>query len=459
MSTPMIQAEPKEIDTPEKRGKRSVTIIGCEHASVIHAILFADAGFKVTCADADNTKVSLISKGKLPFLNAETAARLRSHARAGCVKATNDIGESVSHSDVIVFTTSTKISAKKRADYSDTESLCKKIGSSLQRGSLMIVTSPTGIGVTEGLIKETLENTSGFKVGSEFGLAYGPFQPSYAETLEEITNRQRIVAATDKNSLRAAAAILETLTKKGVTNTTSVKTAEVAVLLEVLQRDVRLALANETAILCERAGVDFVEAQRLIAADTGGQMASPTVADDGVGDEAYLLLEDAENLNMKFRIADAARCANEDMVKHVTNTVKDALKNCGKTQKRARIGLLGASQTPNVQSPLKRNAKKIVEILETRGAKVSLYDPYVSKKEIADAPYHFKKTMTEAIERADCMIILTAHDQFKRMNLRRARLAMKMPAAIVDLEGIIEPSKIEKEGFIYRGLGRGIWTK
>jgi hypothetical protein len=36
---------------------------------------------------------------------------------------------------------------------------------------------------------------------------------------------------------------------------------------------------------------------------------------------------------------------------------------------------------------------------------------------------------------------------------------MKMPAAIVDFEGIIEVDKVEKEGFIYRGLGRGVWTK
>jgi UDP-N-acetyl-D-mannosaminuronate dehydrogenase len=121
--------------------------------------------------------------------------------------------------------------------------------------------------------------------------------------------------------------------------------------------------------------------------------------------------------------------------------------------------LLGASQTPNAQSPLKKTAKKVVEALEARGAKISLYDPYISENEIADTPYHFKKNITEAMERADCMIILTAHDQFKRMNLRKMRLTMKMPAAIVDLEGVAEPSKIEKEGFVYRGLGRGVWTK
>jgi len=43
--------------------------------------------------------------------------------------------------------------------------------------------------------------------------------------------------------------------------------------------------------------------------------------------------------------------------------------------------------------------------------------------------------------------------------LNRLKHIMKMPAAIVDLTGTFEPDKVEKEGFTYRGLGRGVWTK
>ena len=32
-------------------------------------------------------------------------------------------------------------------------------------------------------------------------------------------------------------------------------------------------------------------------------------------------------------------------------------------------------------------------------------------------------------------------------------------AAIVDLERIVEPEKAEKEGFVYRGLGKGVLTR
>jgi UDP-N-acetyl-D-mannosaminuronic acid dehydrogenase len=459
MSSPIMQAKPEEMDTPEKRGKRTVSIIGCGQTGILQAILFADAGFKVTCVDADQTTISHIARGRAPFLKNETGAKLKTHTKTGRLNATNEIRDAVSHSDIIALTTPVKISSKKKAEYSDIETACKKIGSSLQSGSLIIITTLTGIGVTEGLIKETLENTSGLKAGTDFGLAYSPLQTLHTQTWEEASSHQRIVAATDKDSLRTASIVLETLTKRGARKTGNVKAAEVAALLEVLRRDVNIALANETALFCEKVGVDYIEAQRIISTDTDSLPSPPILADESVSDEPYILLEDTESFNVKSRIATAARDTNEETVKHVANLVKDALRSCGKTLKRARIALLGASQTPNSQSPLKRTAKKIVETLEARGAKVSLYDPYLPENEIADTPYHFKKTITEAVDRADCIIILTAHDQFKRMNLRKMRLTMKMPAAIVDLEGVAEPSKIEKEGFVYRGLGRGVWTK
>jgi nucleotide sugar dehydrogenase len=459
MPSLIMQAKPEEIDTAEERGKWDVSIIGCGQAGILQALLFAEAGFKVTCVDADQTIVSRIDKGRVPFLKLEAAAKLKDHVKAGRLSATNEIKETVSHSDIIAITTPVKISSKKKAEYSDIENTCKKIGSTLQRGSLIIVTSLTGIGITEGLIKETLENTSGLKVGTDFGLAYSPIQALHIGTWDEAANHQRIVASNDSDSLKAASIILETLTKRGVRKAGNLKAAELAALLEVSQRDVNIALANETAVLCEKVGVDYTETQKIIGTNTDSLPPTYTLADDSFSDEPYLLLEDAESFNVKPRVVTAARETNEEAVRHVANLVKDALRSCGKTLKRARIALLGASQTPNVQSPMKRTAKKIVETLEARGAKISLYDPYVPENEIAEMPYHFKKTLAEVVERADCIIVVTAHDQFKHVNLRKTRLTMKMPAAIVDLEGVTEPSKIEKEGFVYRGLGRGVWTK
>jgi hypothetical protein len=54
---------------------------------------------------------------------------------------------------------------------------------------------------------------------------------------------------------------------------------------------------------------------------------------------------------------------------------------------------------------------------------------------------------------------LTEQDQFKRLNLKRVIAVMKKPAALVDLTGMFEPKKVERKGFTYRGLGRGVGKK
>jgi UDPglucose 6-dehydrogenase len=98
-------------------------------------------------------------------------------------------------------------------------------------------------------------------------------------------------------------------------------------------------------------------------------------------------------------------------------------------------------------------------MLEKKGAKTRLYDPLLPKNELSNMPRIFKRSMKEAVEATDCIVILTEQHRFKRLNLKKLRAIMKTPAAIVDLTGIIEPKKVERKGFTYRGLGRGVEKK
>ena len=54
---------------------------------------------------------------------------------------------------------------QKKTDYSQIVSACKQVGAGLQKGALVIYGGVAGFGFTEGTVKETLENTSGLKVG------------------------------------------------------------------------------------------------------------------------------------------------------------------------------------------------------------------------------------------------------------------------------------------------------
>jgi nucleotide sugar dehydrogenase len=409
----------------------------------------------VICADANQTITDQLTKGKAPFIKPETQIKLRNYVKTARIKASTDIKAALSQSDIIFITTPVNIDDKQKPDYSNLENACKQTGSCLHRGSLVIITSTVGVGVIEGMVKEVLENTSGLKVGVDLGLAYTPICNVSSKPLEKTENCRRIVAATDKNSLEAASAIMEAAVGKDVQRIENIKTAEAATLFETAQRNTNVALANEFALFCEKTGIDYLKASKLAPSI----ISSPMLTDRNAQEESHLLLEDAENINVKLRIPKIAAEINEETISHITNLAREALRNCGKTLRRARISLLGISQTPNMKDAPKKTAEDLAKILEAKGAKVRISDPYFSNDELFELSNRFKKNLNEALENVDCIIILTGHDQYKRLNLKKLKIVMKTPAAIIDLEGIMEPDKIEKEGFTYRGFGRGIWTK
>jgi len=459
MSVLILHIKPEEIDSIEKRRRYVISVIGCGQIGVLQACLFAEAGFKVICIDVNRAIVNDLAKGKAPFLKREIEPVLKKYVKSGCLQATNDVKAAVAQSDIIVVTTPVKIDERKKVSYSSIENICKRVGSSLRRGSLVIVMSVVGPGTTDGLIREVLESTSGFKTGVDFGLAYSPIRVLDERTLEKLAGYKRIVAAADKNSLNAASTVLETVAKNGVIRTEDVKTAEVATLFEAVQHYANVALANEFALFCEKAGIDYLKAQKLSKTNVYGALALPALTCRNVHVEPYLLLEEAENLNVNLRIPTVARETNGEILKHAVSLIREALRSCGKTLRRAKISLLGVSQTPNMNDEPKDSTKRLAKMLDAKGAKISLYDPYLSSNELADLGYSPKKNLTEAVEGVDCIVILTGHNRFKRLNLKKLKIMAKMPAAIVDFEGVVDPKKVEMEGFVYRGLGRGVWKK
>ncbi len=459
MSSSLLLIMQEEINSIDKRREYTISILGCGQTGIIHSLLFADAGFKVICADADQATVNSLSRGKTPFLRQELESKLKNHVKTGLLGATSDIKSAVSQGRIIVIATPVEMDEKRKPDYSNIEKTCKLAGSSLRPGSLVIIVSTTGLGIVESVLKKVLENTSGLKVGTDLGLAYSPMPMCYGRTLETKPSFERIVAAADRGSLDAASIVLGAISEGRIRKTNNIRIAEATALLQPTIQAARIALANELALFCEKAGIDYLEAQRLAGTESPCMLPSPSLANCDSQHERYLLLEEAENSNAKLRIVSVTMEANEEIARHAANLVKDALRDCGKALRRARISVLGVSQLPNERSLPKKTIKELIRILETKGAKIGLYDPYFSENDLPEMQRHLKKTLSEVIEGADCIMIVTGHDQFKHLSLKKLRVTMKMPAAIVDLENALEPEKVESEGFRYRGLGRGGQTK
>ena len=443
-----LHLNPEEIDSVEKRGKYTVSVIGCGQKGINYGLAFAEAGFKVVCTDPDQSVVRRLSRGRLPLPDREMESKLKIFTRTGMLSFTSDTKNPVAQSDIIILTIAVKIDAKKNADYSEIENSCKQVGAALRRGGMVIYGGVASLGLMEGIVKETLENTSGLKTGGDLGLAYNPAVIFDGDRPSESFSEELLVAANDKNSLHSAAIILAILTKKGVRQIPDFKTAELATLFAVARRDANVALSNEFAMLCENAGKDYFETLEISDMGFLERNYAPSVAEESWRDELYLLLENAENLNAKLRLTTVAIQVNESMVRHAVNLMQDALRSCGKTLRRARVTLLGKTK------PI-TSGEDLTTMLEAKGAKISLYDPLLSRNDFSDMEPASKRNLSEAVEGSDCIVILSADSQLKRLNLKNLRAMVRAPTAIIDLAGIMEPEDVEKEGFIYRGLGRG----
>ncbi|MEM2439969.1 MAG: nucleotide sugar dehydrogenase [Candidatus Bathyarchaeia archaeon] len=435
--------------------KTTVSVVGCNRNGLLHACLLTEAEFKVTCVDSDRAVVERLSKGKVQFLKQEIEPILRKNLENGKLQVTCNLEDAVSQSNIVLITTPATVNEKGRIDYSSIEKTLKGLGSHLQRNTLVIVTSVLGVGVTESLLKETLESSSGFRVGVDCYLAYSPVPFPEKQTISSLRNCRRIVAAYDSTSLEKALKVIGAINKEGTIATLNLKAAEAAVLFDAIYRSVGFALANEFARLCEKTGVDYLTAQNLLS--LSGEAFYQPMLDNFGEDFLLMLLEEAENRNVKLKISQASLNSGNEAVRHGVSLVQEALKTCGKTMRRAKIAILGVSQTRNIADNPKSVLKSFAKILERKGAKLSLYDPYLHRK-TADADA-LEESLIKAVEGADCIVIFTGHDQFKRLNLGKIKLLVKMPAAIVDFEGIFDPYKVESEGFVYRGLGRGVWRK
>src|ERR671914_2284692 len=148
------------------------------------------------------------------------------------------------------------------ADLSAVKQVATAIGQGLKKGDVVSLNPSVPPGTSEDVVLPILEEQSGLKVEQDFYMVYNPERVYEGRAIEDIEKSYpAIVAGAGTKSLEIGAKLYSLVAKKGVLKMGNIRTAETEKLLEGVYRDVNIALANEMAKFCERAGVDFWEAR------------------------------------------------------------------------------------------------------------------------------------------------------------------------------------------------------
>ncbi len=450
----MMKIGEPDIESPEKCRNYTVSVIECGRIGAIHACLFADAGFKVMGVHTDPHALELLRKGRISSMKgASTYRTLEKHVKEGSFSASSDVRKAASESNVIIITVQTLIDERKKPDYSLLEKACREIGMGLRQGTLIIFSSPTGPGTVESSMREVLEKTSGLKAGIDFGLAYSPLRVTRQEN-----PAFRMVGAINQPSLRAASLVLRRIPNADVVEVSDIKTAEAVNLFQDVNYETLQALSNELASLCEMLKIDFLEVLKAASKSEVFRLPLPGMTNGSTRRDLYLLREEADNVNSSLRLTTLAERINDEVADNTLQLVKAALKACGKTVRRSKISVLGVSRSPDAKEPPGVLTKNTIALLKKKVRAVQVYDPYFSVKELRDLGFEAEK-LSKVVEKTDCVVVLAGHSKFGKLNLKKVGFLAKKAPAIVDVSHVIDPSKAERYGFVYRGLGRGVWTK
>jgi nucleotide sugar dehydrogenase len=440
-----------------KRGRICVGVVGLGRVGLPTAAIFAEVGAKVIGADINRQIVKLVNSGRCQFHDEPGLETLvEKVVKDGKFRATDDVSSAGEKSDVLIICVPTPVDEQKIPDYSAIEKACNDVAKTLKRESLVIIESTVGPGTVENMVVPLLEKHSGMKVCKDFGVASCPERGDPGRMLENLRSVPRIVGGIDSKSADVAAWLYEAAFGVKVVKVSNPKTANAVKLTENLFRDVNIALSNEFAILYEKLGIDTKE---VIEACATKYNFMPHYPGPGVGGPClpqnpyYLIVEGMKVGNIPYLVR-MAREINDRMPEHTVMLVTEALNDVGKTVKGAKIAILGVAYKPNVHDIQLTPVNKIFNQLKQMGALITIYDPMFVGEEVFSVKC--SESLAKAVKNADCIVIGTAHREFKKLDLADLAQLSRMPAAFVDARHVVDPLEVTKRGFAYRGVGRAL---
>jgi UDP-N-acetyl-D-mannosaminuronic acid dehydrogenase len=147
-----------------------------------------------------------------------------------------------------------------------------------------------------------------------------------------------------------------------------------------------------------------------------------------------------------------ARSINSFMPVHTANLTETGLLRAGKQIEGARIALLGWAFIPNTGDSRNTPSKVFFDHVTSRGATVSVHDPYVKE----EPGISISGDVEPVLKGADAVVIFTGHSLYKSLQPARCRkITGARHPVIVDGRNIIDPDAFIRDGWIYLGIGRG----
>jgi UDP-N-acetyl-D-galactosamine dehydrogenase len=312
------------------------------------------------------------------------------------------------------------------------------IGKHMKRGAIVVYEATVYPGATEELCVPLLEQASGFTHGDGFNVAYSPERINPGDNAHTLTTVVKVVAGDTAETLSVVDELYSSVVPAGTCRVSSIKVAEMAKMIENVQRDVNIALMNDVAIMCNRFGIDTSEV--LGAAGTKWNFlpfVPGLVGGHCVSVDPYYLIHKARTVGCQPRMIDTARAVNNDMINYVADQIVDQLGRYCNMLEGGVVVMLGLAFKENCGDMRNSGAVGVVKILQARGLSVVGHEPLASASDIARECNISVYTKEQIPRPTHALIFAVAHDEYQNWTYADIKSMVAPGGLVADIKGVL----------------------
>jgi len=431
-----------------------VVMVGTGYVGLVSGVCFADFGHDVICVDKDLKKIETLNNGGIPIYEPGLEQLVAKNVKAKRLSFTTDLKAAMTGAEAVFIAVGTP---SRRGDgyadlsyvYAATEEIAQHM-----EGFTVIVTKST---VPVGTGDEVEKIIAKHHKADNFEVVSNPEFLREGAAINDFKRPDRIVVGTQSPR---AQNVMRALYRPLYLNETPIvftsrRTSELIKYAANSFLATKITFINEMADLCEAVGANVQEVAKGIGLDKriGGKFlhAGPGYGGSCFPKDTLALVRTAEEAKTPLSIVNAVIDANDARKRRMATKIIEALGGdlTGKT-----IAVLGLAFKPYTDDMRDAPSLTIIPYLQDKGATIRGYDPEAmdEAKDLlenviyTDGPY-------QALKGADALVIITEWDQFRALDMRRVKAALKTPT-VIDLRNIYQPEMMKDAGFAYTSIGR-----
>ena len=430
-----------------------VCVIGTGYVGLVAGACLAEMGNNVICVDNDTKKLEMISQGNIPIYEPGLEDLITVNIGEGRLKFSSDLAAAVEKSLICFIAVGTPQGEDGSADLQYVMNVAESIGKSINGYKVIVDKSTVPVGTAEKVAEIIGKYTK-----ESFDVVSNPEFLKQGAAVEDFLRPDRVIIGT--NSEKAKNIMLE-LYEPFVRNqnpiiTMDTRSAEMVKYASNSFLAVKISYANEIANLCEAVGADANMVRLGMCADTriGTKFLYPGLGYGGscFPKDVKAILKTARDNGAECPIIESANKTNRHQRELF---IKKILKRFGEDLSGKTFAVWGLAFKPKTNDMREAPSITIINALLERGAKIQAYDPkaYDCAKNIFGDRIEYMNSSYEALRDADCMLLITEWNEFRRPDFDRIKKCLKTPI-IFDGRNQYNYDKMIKNGFEYYQVGR-----